>query len=120
MTPAEYHEQWSRPKTRSHDYGSSTRSGCPGSVHAVASALLTGSQGLPAALTWHHLPFLISFLLRGQILKDDSVKVLHSICQQISKTRTLFNEDCTTQEYHASPVRDKRTELRNQVLLLEN
>lgn len=49
----------SRPKTRSHDSGSRTSSGFPVSVYGVASALLTGSQGL----TWHHLPF--SIFLRG-------------------------------------------------------
>lgn len=86
MTPAVYHEQWSRPKTRSHDYGSSTRSGCPGSVHAVASALLTGSQGLPAALTWHHLPFLISFLLRGIGSKMELVSGISHKAQKEKRT----------------------------------
>ena len=53
MTPAVYHEQWSRPKTRNREYGSSNSSGCPGSVHAVASALLTGSQGLSHGTIFH-------------------------------------------------------------------
>lgn len=46
MTPAVYHEQCQGPRPGAMILAPRTSSGFPVSVHGVASALLTGSQGL--------------------------------------------------------------------------
>ena len=41
-----------------------------------------------------------------QILKDDAVKVLHSICQQIWKTQQ-WPQDCKKVSFHSNPKERK-------------
>ena len=83
---------------------------------ALESITMTKASGIPVELF--------------KILKDDAVKVLHSICQQIWKTqqwpqdwkRTVFmpipkNVLTTTQLHSSSPVRTPKLQLAAEQLL---
>ena len=57
-------------------------------LEIITTNKASGDDGIPLALF--------------QILKDDAVKVLHTICQQIWKTQQ-WPQDCEKVSFHSNP-----------------
>ena len=69
----------------------------------ITTSIASGSNGIPAELF--------------QILKDDAVKVLHSICQQIWKTQQ-WPQDCKRSVFIQIPKTGNAKEFSNSFLML--
>ena len=71
-------------------------------LESITTNKASGGDGIPVELF--------------QILKDDAVKVLHSICQQIWKTQQ-WPQDCKKVSFHSNP---KERQCQRMLKLLHN